>query len=396
MRTFPNSSVRFEAFRRHELWEGEQLRGEPGASEADLRCDGGMGRGYMSSASLVLLARALPRGVIVSRTRHPAFTLIEVLVVVAIIALLVAILLPSLAGVREQARSSQCLSNCKQLAMGVHYYASDNRGSMPGPVHNPVYHCTYLLKTYSQAAHGQEWWYESSLPYFLEKYLGDRSRSALVVDAVATCPSVAKIKKFPDPPMGANRAACLPVGHYIANSNGGTNATRRTGSNIAPHPYRGTRPGFYFGWSNVPVSNTADNWKTMADENRLPKKLDGIERSSQEWMIADLWAWGRTRFAPGTLYSGTWSYSPAPGPWVGLTSVTDQSGRARVPTHPFHMTLRSFDPEDYNDISSQSPRLTAGKTNQSYFDGHAEGVRRWTGSVNPCLQEDAAGKPSCR
>lgn len=61
-----------------------------------------------------------------------AFTLIEVLVVVAIIALLVAILLPSLNRARMQARSSVCQSNLKQQGYAAMMYAQDNRGTLPG------------------------------------------------------------------------------------------------------------------------------------------------------------------------------------------------------------------------------------------------------------------------
>ncbi|MBI4580927.1 MAG: type II secretion system protein [Planctomycetes bacterium] len=53
------------------------------------------------------------------RTHTYGFTLIEVLVVVAIIALLVSILLPSLKAAREQARSAVCLSNLKQCLNGI-------------------------------------------------------------------------------------------------------------------------------------------------------------------------------------------------------------------------------------------------------------------------------------
>ncbi len=72
-------------------------------------------------------------------TRRPAgqpagFTLIEVLVVVAIIALLLALLLPSLSKAREQSKSSACLSNLRQIGLGMQMYMGDYRGWLPvGP-----------------------------------------------------------------------------------------------------------------------------------------------------------------------------------------------------------------------------------------------------------------------
>jgi prepilin-type N-terminal cleavage/methylation domain-containing protein/prepilin-type processing-associated H-X9-DG protein len=61
------------------------------------------------------------------------FTLIELLVVIAIIAILAAILFPVFAKAREKARQTSCLSNEKQLGLGMMQYTQDNDESfMPG------------------------------------------------------------------------------------------------------------------------------------------------------------------------------------------------------------------------------------------------------------------------
>src|SRR6476659_814001 len=63
--------------------------------------------------------------------RKPGFTLIELLVVIAIIAILAAILFPVFAQAREQARQSTCLSNFKQIGLGVQMYLQDWDGTYP-------------------------------------------------------------------------------------------------------------------------------------------------------------------------------------------------------------------------------------------------------------------------
>jgi prepilin-type N-terminal cleavage/methylation domain-containing protein len=63
--------------------------------------------------------------------RRGAFTLVELLVVIGIIALLVSILLPTLNRAREQARRTQCLSNLRSIGQMIHMYANLNKGQIP-------------------------------------------------------------------------------------------------------------------------------------------------------------------------------------------------------------------------------------------------------------------------
>ena len=70
---------------------------------------------------------------VVKLGRH-GFTLIELLVSIGIIALLIAILLPTLSRVREQARQTQCASNLRQIGAGLELY-------------NQTYHFLPLLAT---------------------------------------------------------------------------------------------------------------------------------------------------------------------------------------------------------------------------------------------------------
>ena len=66
--------------------------------------------------------------------RRKAFTLVELLVVIGIIAVLISILLPVLSKARESANTLVCATHLREIGMACFTYAADNKGKLPIPI----------------------------------------------------------------------------------------------------------------------------------------------------------------------------------------------------------------------------------------------------------------------
>lgn len=93
--------------------------------------------------------------------RPRAFTLVELLVVIGIIAVLISVLLPALSRAREAGQAVKCMSNLRSIGQAVQIYTSESRGFLPpyrlnmvtSAVTNP-YYFQYLPGIYLKESSG--------------------------------------------------------------------------------------------------------------------------------------------------------------------------------------------------------------------------------------------------
>ena len=119
-----------------------------------------------------------------TQKNKPGFTLVELLVVIAVIAILAGLLLPVLSKSRAHGQGAQCVNNLKQLATAIQMYADEHGDRLPGPLWQGLY-AIYFDDP-------------QRMPYYIAPYLGLPAASSEVRTAnVAVC--TASIRKAPPP-----------------------------------------------------------------------------------------------------------------------------------------------------------------------------------------------------
>lgn len=132
--------------------------------------------------------------------RSGAFTLIELLTVIAIIGILAAILIPVVSSVREKARGAVCQTNLRNIGMAMFLYAEDNHGRLP-----PF------------APDGGQWWLQGLMgqtptgirvgPNYLDEHWDDtekRANNLICPQSVAHYPTINGIGYGMNIPAGAH------------------------------------------------------------------------------------------------------------------------------------------------------------------------------------------------
>ncbi|MFW6060248.1 MAG: type II secretion system protein [Phycisphaeraceae bacterium] len=112
-----------------------------------------------------------------------AFTLVELLIVLGLIALLVGLLLPALASARDTAHIAQCASRLHQLSLATAAYLNDYDATYPQPTQSGYYD---VDKGYPAGEKQRNCWYNALDPYINEEHISytgsNRNNAAIKQD----------------------------------------------------------------------------------------------------------------------------------------------------------------------------------------------------------------------
>lgn len=285
------------------------------------------------------------------------FTLVELLVVIGIIAVLISILLPSLARARSYAINLQCESNLRSIGQGLLFYANDHKGKLPfsgngGPPNN-----------------GEGW--INQWPAQVSQYLGGEVRFDVNDGGYISYgnfqTNYAAVLRCPEAPIEATNVSWNGGFHYTGNVRAmpmpNTNDGMKGGNQKLKAYPLATKDASSkmlawdgpvlpaFGW-NAPTDNVAqcDWWVTWGPANPCSW--------TNWWADPDLGFTNRNNVAPPATNRNYYDPSRGSANWIGIVNV--DGGDADF---PWNMPLVGM--QRYRHLQNTS-------ANFLFFDGHVE------------------------
>jgi prepilin-type N-terminal cleavage/methylation domain-containing protein/prepilin-type processing-associated H-X9-DG protein len=294
-----------------------------------------------------------------------AFTLIELLVVIAIIAILAAILFPVFAQAREKARQASCLSNQKQIGLGVMQYVQD---------YDETYPTAYYYKNNTATQNGGSAGGYVHMSVLINPYLKNAQ--------VWVCPSDATKGVGPDNPACPDWTNITQIGceaqvprlSYIPNS---SIMPRKRGPQDAPNvvsmaavdaPADVIAIGEMTDFSNC-IFLGSTGQQNNERRNKSHRPVNAMMRSAG----GGQWAGQSIADVTGSIFAITMAAAQGPEGWGGPADsrgITNTAGcRGTAADGGLH-------------IRFMSPGRHAGGSNYMFADGHAK-WHRFADTINP-------------
>ncbi|MEM8495045.1 MAG: prepilin-type N-terminal cleavage/methylation domain-containing protein [Planctomycetota bacterium] len=261
--------------------------------------------------------------------RFRAFTLIELLVVISIIALLIGILLPALAAARETARTSACLSNIRQLGIGLYSYAGDNNDYCV-PFATPFDNNPFRMV--NEDANTRRWW---PSVFFFDGYIPTQEGFS--------CPAFEDDNEIQDAPTDTGTG------------------TARGGTGSSDPKLNAAWSRSDYGYNHAFLGSTARDTYGSPPPNALTARLDQVRNPTETNAFMDSMDFAELIASGGERYVGVPYLFPE------FDSPSIQTGFADA---RHNQSFDSFEVGSNNDANAGGSLI-----NVAYADGHASSLR---------------------